>query len=219
MTLDDILAATERSDRSALRSLLHKMRKDRQVVSPRVGYHALPGGYSLNSVDAVDGAAAEPVGDDQGTDNTTVSDLALRQRGRQRGVNGNESVDGALTRPENAKHLDGNENTGQRQRVNGVNGIEHSEPTASDGLDIPDSFRRTGHRCDHCGSIFGAMNHYDWQGRPDGIWLHERCEAGWHDQMTGRADNPHSPQQPKGVKTNGKLDVEGCPASDLGRGP
>jgi putative DNA primase/helicase len=67
------------------------------------------------------------------------------------------------------------------QRVNGVNGIEHGEPSASDGLDIPDSFRRTGHRCDHCGSIFGAMTRYDWQGRPDGIWLHERCEEGWFD--------------------------------------
>jgi len=89
MTLDDILAATERSDRSALRSLLHKMRKANEVVSPRVGYHALPGD-PLNSVDAVDGAASEPVGDNQGIDHTTVSETALRQRGRQRGVNGNE---------------------------------------------------------------------------------------------------------------------------------
>jgi putative DNA primase/helicase len=58
-----------------------------------------------------------------------------------------------------------------------------------DGLDIPDGLQRTGHRCDHCGSIFGAMNRWDWPGRPDGIWLHPRCEAPWHD-----GDNPLSRQ-------------------------
>jgi hypothetical protein len=188
MTLDDILAATERSDRSALRSLLHKMRKANEVVSPRVGYHALPGD-PLNSVDAVDGAASEPVGDDQGIDNTTVSETALRQRGRQRGVNGNESVDGALTGPENAKCLDGNENSGQRQRVNGVNEIEHGEPTATVPLD-DDPIPVPKHRCNHCGSATGITKWWNWPGWPDGIWLHGRCEEGWHDQMTGRDDNP-----------------------------
>jgi hypothetical protein len=180
--IDDILAATDRSDRSALRSLLHKMRKDRQVVSPRVGYHALPGGDPLNCVDAVDGAASEPVGDDQGIDNTTVSDLALRQRGRQRGVNGNESVDGALTEPENAKHLDGNENSGQRQRVNGVNEIEHGGSPAGNGAGPDDDpIPVPKHRCDHCGSASGITYPYDWPGRPDGIRLHKRCEEGWFD--------------------------------------
>jgi hypothetical protein len=80
------------------------------------------------------------------------------------------------------------------QRVNGVNGVEHGEPSANgssadDGLDIPDSLQRTGHRCDHCGSIFGAMKRWDWPGTPDGIWLHPRCEAPWHD-----GDNPLSRQ-------------------------
>jgi hypothetical protein len=90
----------------------------------------------------------------------------------------------------------GKEDAGLPPRVNGVNGIEHggpspgsSGPCATDDLDIPDSFRRTGHRCDHCGSIFGAMKRRDWPGRPDGIWLHPRCEAPWHD-----GDNPLSRQ-------------------------
>ena len=34
------------------------------------------------------------------------------------------------------------------------------------------------HRCDHCGHP-GAFGQWDWPGRPDGIWLHPRCEAGW----------------------------------------
>jgi AAA domain-containing protein len=196
LPLDDILTATERRDRGPLKSLLHKMRKANEVVSPRVGYYALPSN-PLSPVDRVDRAISEVAPGGQDADNMDVSGSEAGQRSGQRPVNGAASVDRALTEPKQANPQDGNEDFSPGQRVNAVNGIEHSEPTASDGLDIPDSFRRTGHRCDHCGSIFGAMNHYDWQGRPDGIWLHERCEAGWHDQMTGRADNPHSPQQPK----------------------
>jgi hypothetical protein len=40
---------------------------------------------------------------------------------------------------------------------------------------------KSGHRCDHCGSAIGDMNPYDWPARPDGIWLHGRCEAPWFD--------------------------------------
>jgi hypothetical protein len=36
------------------------------------------------------------------------------------------------------------------------------------------------HRCDHCGQL-GAAGPWDWPGRPDGIWLHSRCEAPWSD--------------------------------------
>jgi hypothetical protein len=46
-------------------------------------------------------------------------------------------------------------------------------------LDIPPALVR--HRCDHCGGQIGMTNHWDWPGRPDGIWLHERCEAPWFD--------------------------------------
>jgi putative DNA primase/helicase len=69
------------------------------------------------------------------------------------------------------------------QRVNAVNG--NGEPPASvppdDGLDVPEGLIRTGHRCDKCGSQFGNMSRWKWSGRPDGIWLHPRCEEAWHD--------------------------------------
>jgi putative DNA primase/helicase len=56
------------------------------------------------------------------------------------------------------------------------------EPQPDDGLDIPEFLcRRPGRRCDHCGSELGIMNSWDCPGRPDGIWLHPRCEEGWHD--------------------------------------
>jgi hypothetical protein len=44
---------------------------------------------------------------------------------------------------------------------------------------------RSGHRCDYCGSHFGARDMRPWNWPPDyptrTIWLHERCEAPWYD--------------------------------------
>jgi hypothetical protein len=55
-------------------------------------------------------------------------------------------------------------------------------PQPDDGLDIPEPLRRhPGRRGDHCGSELGIMNPWDCPGRPDGIWLHPRCEEAWHD--------------------------------------
>jgi putative DNA primase/helicase len=37
-------------------------------------------------------------------------------------------------------------------------------------------------RCDHCGqpaTSADPLHPWDWPGRPDGIWLHSRCEAAW----------------------------------------
>jgi putative DNA primase/helicase len=61
-----------------------------------------------------------------------------------------------------------------------------------DGLDIPPSLVRTGHRCDHCGSQLGSMSRWEWPGRPEGVWLHPRCEEAWHDNGGLTADKPTS---------------------------
>jgi hypothetical protein len=53
-------------------------------------------------------------------------------------------------------------------------------------LDIPENLRRR--RCDHCGVLERSadpLKWWPWQGRPDGIWLHPRCEEGWHDSEGG----------------------------------
>jgi hypothetical protein len=60
---------------------------------------------------------------------------------------------------------------------------------AGDDLEIPDFLRQeqtATHRCDHCGGL-GATGHWDWSGRPDGIWLHPRCEGAWTDSDGARA--------------------------------
>jgi hypothetical protein len=60
----------------------------------------------------------------------------------------------------------------------------------ADPGDIPDFLRRhPDNRCDHCGGHLGIMNRWDWPGRPDGIWLHPRCEELWHDSE-GRLQRP-----------------------------
>jgi putative DNA primase/helicase len=42
--------------------------------------------------------------------------------------------------------------------------------------------------CDHCGALAttaDSLNRWDWPGRPDGIWLHSRCEDPWFDAERG----------------------------------
>ena len=46
-------------------------------------------------------------------------------------------------------------------------------------LDVPESLRR--HPCDHCGGGDGITRNYNAPGDPDGVWLHEQCEAPWFD--------------------------------------
>jgi len=69
-----------------------------------------------------------------------------------------------------------------RKAGNGVKGHSGQEiaPDPTDPGPIPEFLLRTApRRCDYCGSMLGAMNPWDWPGRPDGIWLHPRGEAGW----------------------------------------
>ena len=57
-----------------------------------------------------------------------------------------------------------------------------TEIPSDDPGPIPEFLRRhPDRRCDHCGGQLGIMNRWDWLGRPDGIWLHLRCEEPWHD--------------------------------------
>ena len=55
----------------------------------------------------------------------------------------------------------------------------------NDDLDIPAFLRRPPpdpRRCDHCGqpaTPTDPLNLWDWDGRPDGILLHARCETPW----------------------------------------
>jgi hypothetical protein len=85
---------------------------------------------------------------------------------------------------------------GCTDRVAGNGGegrIDQEVASAGDGLDIPDFLLRPApQRCAHCGSMFGVMKPWDWPGRPDGIWLHPRCEEAWYEAESpsaGRASD------------------------------
>jgi len=56
-----------------------------------------------------------------------------------------------------------------------------TEAPSNDPGPIPECLIRTGRRCNHCGGQIGTLNHWNWPGWPDGIWLHPRCEEPWHD--------------------------------------
>ena len=57
--------------------------------------------------------------------------------------------------------------------------------------------------CDHCGQLLrpGENGHvWNWPGRPDGIWLHPRCETPWADSEGGRTMKPPSrPSDPRSL--------------------
>jgi hypothetical protein len=193
ISLGDILTATERTDRGALRSLLHKMRKAGEMVSPRAGYYALPDKNPLSAVDAVDGSASEGGRDGQDIDNAGLSVSIAHQRPHQRPINGSVSVDGALMEPEDSNYLDGNGNPASRQRINGINGSERAEAnsngperaeTAPAAPGAPDNLRRCDH-CGHPGTAPDPLHHGFWRrGRPAGNWLHAGCQrafqtGGW----------------------------------------
>jgi hypothetical protein len=56
--------------------------------------------------------------------------------------------------------------------------------------------------CDHCGQLIRPGDNgqvWDWTGRPDGIWLHARCETPWFDSQGGcRIKRPGGPSDAAG---------------------
>jgi hypothetical protein len=135
MSISDIMAASERRDRNATKSLLHKMKTAGEVISES-GRYSLPPTDPLNSVDRVDREPVSASAVNQGPHNATVSGMANGQRNGQRAVNGQRSVDQALTGTKMDKPLNAASNSDPGQQVNAVNGLEYSKP-ADDGLDIP----------------------------------------------------------------------------------
>jgi AAA domain-containing protein len=123
MSIGDIMAATERRDRNATKSLLHKMKTAGEVISER-GCYSLPPTDLLNSVDRVDWEPVSASAVNQGPHNATVSGMANGQRNGQRAVNGQRSVDQALTGTKTDKPLNAASNSDSGQQVNAVNAKE-----------------------------------------------------------------------------------------------
>jgi hypothetical protein len=119
MSISDIMAASERRDRNATKSLLHKMKTAGEVIAER-GRYSLPPTDPLNSVDRVDREPVSASAVNQGPHNATVSGMANGQRNGQRAVNGQWSIDRALTGTKTDKPLNAASNSDPGQQVNAV---------------------------------------------------------------------------------------------------
>jgi len=142
MSIGDIMAATERRDRNATKSLLHKMKTAGEVTSEK-GYYSLPPTDLPTSVDRVDLelGSASPVS--HYSDNQTIPGIANSQCSGQCLVNAPLTIDPSLTAGKVVNPLKANGNSDPVQRVNAVNGSKHSalaDPWAD--LGIPDYLDR-----------------------------------------------------------------------------
>jgi AAA domain len=125
MSIPDIMAATERTDRCATKALLHKMRTAGEVVSEKGRYSLSPADLS-NAVDRVDRdnlltpPSLQSIDDADGFPPEGRSTAAVNGRST---VNG--GVDRALTTENSAKCLKDSQNSRSGQQVNAVNAIQH----------------------------------------------------------------------------------------------
>ena len=92
------------------------------------------------------------------------------------------SGDGSKSRNLSYSDAGSDASTLRKLRNGAQSNFAATETPLADPGPIPEFLRRyPDRRCDHCGGQLGMMNRWDWLGRPDGIWLHPRCEEPWHD--------------------------------------
>jgi hypothetical protein len=141
MSIDDIMAATERRDRGATKSLLHKMKVAGEVVSEK-GKYSLTPADPLGAVDRVDRETLGGGHEAQRCDNANVFESNVGQRGGQHSVNVQRRVDRPLTNKKTNKPLNKDDNSHSSQQVNAVNGSERGDPADDLWPDLPQSLDR-----------------------------------------------------------------------------
>jgi hypothetical protein len=191
MSIGVLMAVTGRRDRNATKVLLHKMRAAGEVVSEKGRYSLPPQGDPLNASNRGNRSGFDHLSASQDIGNSRTSDSDAVTGNGYRAVTDDAIGNQVVTAADSHNRLSDSANFENGYRVTAVTGVERgpifsvtsSRETTDDPSDpgpIPESLRR--HRCDHCGGQVGITNPYDWPGRPDGIWLHPRCEEAWHDR-------------------------------------
>jgi hypothetical protein len=147
MSISDIMSATDRRDRDATKSLLHKMRSAGEVVSEKGRYSLASQEAPLNVVDRVDRRGFDDQPAQQDIDKSGIPDSENGKRKSKWAVNSDASVDRALTATDSHRSLAENEDLHDSQRVNAVNGSyrEMAQCIALDPSDpgpIPDFLLR-----------------------------------------------------------------------------
>jgi AAA domain-containing protein len=138
MSVAEIMAATERTDRQAMYALLWKMQQAGEIVSTGRGLYALPDTDPLKGVEIVENEPFETHRTSEAADNADVSGTNESQRESQRNLNATDSVEIPFRSTEAAKPLASNGNSSKSQHLNDLNG-----PEADDFPELPECLRRT----------------------------------------------------------------------------
>jgi AAA domain-containing protein len=139
MSVAQIMAATERTDRQAMYALLWKMQQAGEIVSVGRGLYALPGKDPLSSVEIVEKEPFETDRLHEAADNGEVSGTNESQRESQRNLNGSDSVEIPFRSTKASNPLAGNGSLSESQHLNDLN----STYRVDDYPEFPDCLRRS----------------------------------------------------------------------------
>jgi AAA domain len=138
MSVAELMAATERTDRQAMYSLLHKMQRAGDIVVAGRGLYALPDKHPSSGVEIVEMEPSEAPRSTHTIPNVGISAAENLNGGSQRDLNGNGTVEFALRSAEAAKPLGVNKDPDDLNDLNDLNGSERA-----DGYpDLPNRLQR-----------------------------------------------------------------------------
>jgi hypothetical protein len=138
MSVAEIMAATERTDRQATYALLHKMQRAGDIVAAGRGLYALPG-KELSGVEIVENGPSEAPDRAYATENIDLSATENLNGESQWNLNGNETVEIPVEIPGADNPLIIKGSAPESQHLNDLNGSDK----ADDYPDLPESLRRT----------------------------------------------------------------------------
>jgi AAA domain len=139
MSVAEIMAATERTDRQAMYALLWKMQQAGEIVSTGRGLYALPGTDPLKGVEIIEKEPSETHSAHESADNVEVSRTNESQRESQRNLNGTNSVEIPFRSTRASNLLADNGSPSESQHLNNLNGSERVD----DFPELPACLRRT----------------------------------------------------------------------------
>jgi hypothetical protein len=128
MSVPELMAVTERTDRHALDQMLYRMRKAGEVDVAGRGLYSLPGKDPLNAGEIGEIEGSEAVAEQEATDSTSVFTPDESHHESHSNLTGAESGEIAGEIAETAKPFANNGNTNGSHHLTDLTGIEHSEP-------------------------------------------------------------------------------------------
>jgi len=142
MSVSQLMAATERTDRNAIDQMLYKMRKTGEVEIAGRGLYSLPFLFKPGKIGKKGPSEAAP--EPQFIDNSSVSETTNLTDESYRNLTGTEGGKIPVRLDDSSKPLTDNGNSPDLTDLTDLTGFESREPAAdpsADDLDIPHSLR------------------------------------------------------------------------------